>query len=44
MSTTKRRPIEQQESVKEYFLRMRKEAIESSRLHVDVKPIKYDLK
>ena len=44
MSTTKKKPIEQQETVKEYFLRMRKEAIELSKLHVDVKPIKYDLK
>jgi len=44
MSHTKRKPVSQQESMKEYFLRLRNEAIELSRDHKDVKPIKYLIK
>jgi len=44
MSHTKRKPVSQQESMKEYFLRLRNDAIELSKLHIDVKPIKYLIK
>jgi len=44
MSSTKRKPLEKQEAIPEYFKRLRKEAIELSKQHVDVKPIKFMLK
>jgi len=44
MSYTKRKPVSQQESMKEYFLRLRNESIELSKLHKDLKPIRYLLK
>jgi len=37
MIHTKRKPVSHQESMKEYFLRLRNEAIELSKLHKDKK-------
>ena len=44
MSTTKRRPVNQKETIFEREYRIKKEAQQLSLNHVDVKPIRYLLK
>ena len=44
MSTTKKKPIKEQLNIHQEMKLSRLKAIEIAKLHVDIKPIKYDLK
>jgi len=44
MSHTRRKPVKEQLNIHQEMKLSREKAIELSKLHVDVKPIKYDLK